>query len=80
MFSFQLPPEIFFYFRNEMQFLFLIHFHYCIQDFKIIVSFGGRLHQCLNIFWKAAASVSDSRKQKPFTNAFITSNAAAHHI
>ena len=38
------------------------------------------MHQCLNIFWEATSTITDTWKQKALSNAIIATHTFAHHI
>ena len=38
------------------------------------------MHQCLNIFWEATSTITDTREQKALSDAIIAAHTLAHHI
>ncbi len=72
--------KMFFHPGHQRYFLNFVYLHHGLQDLEIIINVAGRFFQCLNIFWKAASTVSNTGKQKSLPDSGVRADANSNGV
>src|SRR6187200_2240580 len=80
MFSFDVIIKIPFNLWQEVELLILVHFHDGVQYLKVVFDLVRGVYQSMHIFRETTTAIANARKQKSFSNSFVTANSTSDHV